>query len=1123
MKMRNKVISLLIIAVMMFNGLGSFIGEAFGVILTRTARAEVAEIQEVFSLQFSEFGEEEEYDEWSYALRETDGYAVITGYMGKANNILTIPQYVNGIAVVGIGDNALADIEIDKIAVHGNIMYIADNAFGDRKPEIQALTGSYALYYASQNGFDYNVPTDYELVADVIDYTDSVQGSVTRRGDQYVCLDKLEGMRLNVGSIFFFEDARGTDFFYRVLALTNEGENVIATVEIPEISETFIEAHVQETYYFTADDFTPADGVVVESSNVHSRAMTTDVVRNSIPFNYSPGSYGGDISLGVSGNITGSTTYNVDIVNGELIYISTEEDITHTVSATVSTKAATPQATAAPGEKPQESDLGPVHVEQSLGKLHLSCGYFALDFNVKFGAEVSGSVTVSLSSTTTQKKVYDFDQETWIVEKSNGNAKRTDNGFAVKASINGKAYVSVSGTLAVFELVNVAQISIEAGVRLTTNITFVNTAANAVPCTDLELAFYIKLDVYIGVWHDFGKVKGGNLTLGGKYKIYGREFTHNDLFGIPACKLHFSFTFPMHEASNCPYSDRCEIVFDTKTSYQITSAYVFKGESVPFRSEYNLTEVTGYGKFLGWATSPELTYANWGFDSEYYLVEESMTLYAVWENAEEIIFDSMGGSSVKTQYVPEGGYIVPPEEPTKKDVAFLYWYTLDDYQQAVAWKFEEDTVPNGGITLYARWSEGEVITSGTSYATHIGNPADINLDNYKETQTSKEYFNYQLMRDVDGNLIGVNITGVKNNPVNLVVPSELKVNVGVDSQGIVLFQTLKVVNIYTSAFRNCDTLKSVVFNLDIGVDTERMFEGCDSLEYVDFSKTQMKVRNDDGVYVGMLQDGAFKNCPALKAVKLPAGIQSIGNSAFYGCKSLTSLNIDSGIISIGNSAFYGCESLTKVNLNYEKAQVRRILRKAVRTGVYLIVPIMFGLAAVAESVVRLLLTEKWLPCVVYMQWICLGEAAVPIISSNLIAIKASGRSDIYMRLELVRRIVMLTILMISVFVFDSVQAIAVSFALCYWLDAFIVSVPVRKLLDYGFVQQMADIWKSILAAAVMFVVVFSMHWLKWPVFVLLLSQIIVGVVVYLLICFCIKVETQADLVRLVGNMIQKNK
>ena len=216
---------------------------------------------------------------------------------------------------------------------------------------------------------------------------------------------------------------------------------------------------------------------------------------------------------------------------------------------------------------------------------------------------------------------------------------------------------------------------------------------------------------------------------------------------------------------------------------------------------------------------------------------------------------------------------------------------------------------------------------------------------------------------------------------------------------------------------------------------------------------------------------------------------------------------------------------TMASVQDQTDKLAQMLRSAVTMGAYVIIPVMFGLAAVSEAVVRLLLTEKWLPCVPYMQWLCIANAAVPIISSNLIAIKASGRSDIYMRLEVVRRVVMLVILMISVFVFQSVEAIAVSFCISNCLDAVISMIPAKRLIGYGIRDQVADLWKIILSSAVMFAGVYAMNLLPWNLGLLLAAQIVAGVILYLGVGALIHVEAQSTLVVFAGKLLgtRKNK
>ena len=131
----------------------------------------------------------------------------------------------------------------------------------------------------------------------------------------------------------------------------------------------------------------------------------------------------------------------------------------------------------------------------------------------------------------------------------------------------------------------------------------------------------------------------------------------------------------------------------------------------------------------------------------------------------------------------------------------------------------------------------------------------------------------------------------------------------------------------------------------------------------------------------------------------------------------------------------------------------------------------------------------------------ISNAAVPVISSNLIAIKASGRSDIYVRLEMIRRVVMLAILLVSVFVFRSVEAIAISFCISNWPDAMISMVPAKKLLDYSIGDQFRDLWKIIAVSATMFAVVLAMELLPISAYLLLPLQILAGVAIYVALDF----------------------
>ena len=186
--------------------------------------------------------------------------------------------------------------------------------------------------------------------------------------------------------------------------------------------------------------------------------------------------------------------------------------------------------------------------------------------------------------------------------------------------------------------------------------------------------------------------------------------------------------------------------------------------------------------------------------------------------------------------------------------------------------------------------------------------------------------------------------------------------------------------------------------------------------------------------------------------------------------------------------------------NYQ--QIKETARTSIRFSAFFMCPMMLGLAAIAEPFVKLVLTEKWLPCVSLMQIFCIVYLFQPIHTANMQAIKAIGRSDIYLKLEIIKKVIELICLIAVVRI--SVDAIVISMAVLTTMFTFINAIPNTKLLNYKFSEQMRDILPGIVKALVMAVVVYTMNWLKIPTFPLLLMQIIVGIMIYLLLSIITK-------------------
>jgi len=215
--------------------------------------------------------------------------------------------------------------------------------------------------------------------------------------------------------------------------------------------------------------------------------------------------------------------------------------------------------------------------------------------------------------------------------------------------------------------------------------------------------------------------------------------------------------------------------------------------------------------------------------------------------------------------------------------------------------------------------------------------------------------------------------------------------------------------------------------------------------------------------------------------------------------STVSLNLDAAVQSVMFPVLSRIQD--------DPGQLLGMFRRTKRLGAFLIFPVMLGMAAVAEPMVRLLLTDTWLPAVPFVVLLSIGEAQVPLTSTNLIAVKALGRSDLYARQEVLRRVLMLIVLAVSVLGFHSVTAIAAGFVLSAWLDAFVTLLPIKKLLGYGMAQQLGDIWKSALAAVVMAAAVYAFGLLPLPLLPKLLLQVILGAAVYLLAGLLLKNES----------------
>lgn len=178
----------------------------------------------------------------------------------------------------------------------------------------------------------------------------------------------------------------------------------------------------------------------------------------------------------------------------------------------------------------------------------------------------------------------------------------------------------------------------------------------------------------------------------------------------------------------------------------------------------------------------------------------------------------------------------------------------------------------------------------------------------------------------------------------------------------------------------------------------------------------------------------------------------------------------------------------------DKEAVMAITRRSVRISAYVMWPIMMGIAACSEALISVLLTDKWLPSAPFIIIFCITYAFQPLESANLNAIKALGRSDIYLKLDLIRKTTGFTILVSTMWFGPLVMALSNLFFAV--INQIINIYPNKKLLSYSYRQQMSDFLPAMFLAAVMFAIVYSVKLFGLANWLTLLIQVPTGVLVY---------------------------
>lgn len=203
----------------------------------------------------------------------------------------------------------------------------------------------------------------------------------------------------------------------------------------------------------------------------------------------------------------------------------------------------------------------------------------------------------------------------------------------------------------------------------------------------------------------------------------------------------------------------------------------------------------------------------------------------------------------------------------------------------------------------------------------------------------------------------------------------------------------------------------------------------------------------------------------------------------------------------------------------DKKMFKLMMRRSITLSTYLIFPAMMGLAAIAKPLTVVVLTEKWLPSVPFVQFCCFTYALMPIHTANLQAMMGVGRSDLLFRLEIIKKVYGIIILAITLPL--GLYAMMIGKCCSGIISTFVNASPNKKLFNYSYFEQIKDITPSVLLSGVMGAAVWSLSLLNINLYLLIAIQVVAGVILYFLLSYLFKIEPFFYLLRNAKSLFNK--
>ena len=186
----------------------------------------------------------------------------------------------------------------------------------------------------------------------------------------------------------------------------------------------------------------------------------------------------------------------------------------------------------------------------------------------------------------------------------------------------------------------------------------------------------------------------------------------------------------------------------------------------------------------------------------------------------------------------------------------------------------------------------------------------------------------------------------------------------------------------------------------------------------------------------------------------------------------------------------------------DNVRLKQAYKRIIKTMMLPTFVLMYGMAAVSKPMILVLIGEKWINCVPFLILICINGALYPLHAINLNMLQVQGRSDLFLKLEIIKKIIAVGPLLLGVFIdiYIMVASSIVTGCIAYYLNAY-YSGP---FLNYSIKEQIKDIMPSFYVATTMAIPVWCISLIPLNHFILLIIQVVCGFAIVVIICECVK-------------------